>query len=140
MVDAILGEIVTTCEKIHWLVREGERWLKPEKRSAGLMVRPGWGRGSREGEEAREGMEGGRALAEAREAQRGSHCASRVGARCSLPVFLRSTFGPQCRPDFSSFAELLQVPEGRVPSRRSGEARGGGSLKLASWFSAGCAI
>ena len=38
-----MGEIVTTCEKIHWLVREGERWLKPEKRSAGLMVRPGGG-------------------------------------------------------------------------------------------------
>ena len=38
MVDAILGEIVTTCEKIHWLIREGEKWLKPENRSAGLMV------------------------------------------------------------------------------------------------------
>ena len=38
MVDAILGEIVTTCEKIHWLIREGEKWLKPERRSAGLMV------------------------------------------------------------------------------------------------------
>ena len=38
MVDAILGEIVTTCEKIHWLISEGEKWLKPERRSAGLMV------------------------------------------------------------------------------------------------------
>ncbi|GAX82092.1 hypothetical protein CEUSTIGMA_g9520.t1 [Chlamydomonas eustigma] len=37
MVDGILGEIVTTCEKIHWLVNEGEKWLKPERRSAGLM-------------------------------------------------------------------------------------------------------
>ncbi len=38
MVDAILGEIVTTCEKIHWLIKEGEKWLKPERRSAGVMV------------------------------------------------------------------------------------------------------
>lgn len=37
IVDAILGEIITTCEKIHWLIKEGERWLKPERRSAGVM-------------------------------------------------------------------------------------------------------
>ncbi|KAL4592404.1 hypothetical protein LXL04_005397 [Taraxacum kok-saghyz] len=30
MVDASLGEIMTTCEKITWLLSEGERWLKPE--------------------------------------------------------------------------------------------------------------
>ena len=30
-----------TCEKIWWLLRHGERWLKPEKRGAGIMVRPG---------------------------------------------------------------------------------------------------
>ncbi|KAI0488455.1 hypothetical protein KFK09_028287 [Dendrobium nobile] len=32
MVDASLGEIMTTCEKITWLLAEGERWLKPEFR------------------------------------------------------------------------------------------------------------
>lgn len=37
MLDAVLGEVVVTCEKIHWLVNEGEKWLKPEKRSAGIM-------------------------------------------------------------------------------------------------------
>lgn len=30
-----------TCEKIWWLLRHGERWLKPEKRGAGIMVRLG---------------------------------------------------------------------------------------------------
>lgn len=34
MVDASLGEIMTTCEKITWLLDEGEKWLKPEYRSA----------------------------------------------------------------------------------------------------------
>ena len=32
MVDASLGEIMTTCEKINWLLSEGEKWLKPEYR------------------------------------------------------------------------------------------------------------
>ena len=32
MVDASLGEIMTTCEKITWLLAEGEKWLKPEYR------------------------------------------------------------------------------------------------------------
>lgn len=32
MVDASLGEIMTTCEKINWLLSEGEQWLKPEYR------------------------------------------------------------------------------------------------------------
>jgi len=32
MVDASLGEIMTTCEKINWLLDEGEKWLKPEYR------------------------------------------------------------------------------------------------------------
>ena len=27
MVDASLGEIMTTCEKIAWLLDEGEKWL-----------------------------------------------------------------------------------------------------------------
>ncbi|MEW5302973.1 MAG: hypothetical protein WDW38_003925 [Sanguina aurantia] len=38
MVDAIVGEVVVTCEKIHWLCNEGEGHLKPEKRSAGIMA------------------------------------------------------------------------------------------------------
>lgn len=38
MVDASLGEIMTTCEKITWLLSEGERWLKPEYRSAGRSM------------------------------------------------------------------------------------------------------
>ncbi|XP_020598763.1 aldehyde dehydrogenase 22A1 [Phalaenopsis equestris] len=38
MVDASLGEIMTTCEKITWLLAEGERWLKPEFRSSGRSM------------------------------------------------------------------------------------------------------
>ena len=38
MVDAAFGEVMVTCEKISWLIREGERYLKPEKRSPGVMV------------------------------------------------------------------------------------------------------
>ena len=42
MVDGILGEVVVTCEKINWLCNEGERWLKPDQRSAGAMVSKAW--------------------------------------------------------------------------------------------------
>lgn len=38
MVDCAFGELIVTCEKIRWLMSEGERWLKPEKRSAGRMM------------------------------------------------------------------------------------------------------
>ncbi|CAK7326354.1 unnamed protein product [Dovyalis caffra] len=38
MVDASLGEIMTTCEKITWLLSEGEKWLKPEYRSSGRAM------------------------------------------------------------------------------------------------------
>ncbi|XVE82262.1 hypothetical protein DITRI_Ditri15bG0134200 [Diplodiscus trichospermus] len=38
MVDASLGEIMTTCEKITWLLSEGEKWLKPEYRSYGRSM------------------------------------------------------------------------------------------------------
>ncbi|KAM0965868.1 hypothetical protein TB2_021383 [Malus domestica] len=38
MVDASLGEIMTTCEKITWLLSEGERWLKPEYRCCGRSM------------------------------------------------------------------------------------------------------
>ncbi|GFR39785.1 hypothetical protein Agub_g270 [Astrephomene gubernaculifera] len=37
MLEAIVGEVVVTCEKIHWLCKEGERYLRPERRSAGIM-------------------------------------------------------------------------------------------------------
>ncbi|XP_051213538.1 aldehyde dehydrogenase 22A1 [Lolium perenne] len=38
MVDASLGEIMTTCEKITWLLDEGEKWLKPEYRACGRSM------------------------------------------------------------------------------------------------------
>nr|KJB28728.1 hypothetical protein B456_005G066700 [Gossypium raimondii] len=38
MVDASLGEIMTTCEKITWLLSEGEKWLRPEYRSSGRSM------------------------------------------------------------------------------------------------------
>ena len=40
MVDAAFGEVMVTCEKICWLLKEGRRHLMPEKRSAGYMVTP----------------------------------------------------------------------------------------------------
>ena len=45
MVDASLGEIMTTCEKINWLLDEGEKWLKPEYRleSSKLFLHVGLG-------------------------------------------------------------------------------------------------
>jgi hypothetical protein len=33
MVDDSLGKIISTCERITWLLGEGEQWLKPEYRS-----------------------------------------------------------------------------------------------------------
>ncbi|CAA7388403.1 unnamed protein product [Spirodela intermedia] len=38
MIDASLGEIMTTCEKITWLLAKGERWLKPEYRCTGRSM------------------------------------------------------------------------------------------------------
>uniref|UniRef100_A0A061RL47 Aldehyde dehydrogenase n=1 Tax=Tetraselmis sp. GSL018 TaxID=582737 RepID=A0A061RL47_9CHLO len=38
MVDAGFGELIVTCEKIRWLLKEGERWLRPERRGAGIMM------------------------------------------------------------------------------------------------------
>ncbi|KAK9825118.1 hypothetical protein WJX74_010698 [Apatococcus lobatus] len=38
MVDAAFGEVLVTCEKIRWLLSEGERWLRPESRSTGRMM------------------------------------------------------------------------------------------------------
>ena len=37
-VDAALGEVMVTCEKIWWLLKNGQKWLKPDYRSAGIMV------------------------------------------------------------------------------------------------------
>ena len=36
--DAAFEEVITTLEKIRWLLREGVRWLKPERRSSGAMM------------------------------------------------------------------------------------------------------
>lgn len=38
MVDAAFGELIVTCEKIHWLLSQGEKWLLPESRSPGKMM------------------------------------------------------------------------------------------------------
>lgn len=37
--EAVLGEIIVTAEKLTWLIREGEAVLKPSRRGAGVMVR-----------------------------------------------------------------------------------------------------
>jgi len=49
--EAVLGEIVVTAEKLTWLLNNGEKVLQPCKRGAGVMVRAGcrvgcmgWGR------------------------------------------------------------------------------------------------
>ncbi|KAF9009459.1 meiotic sister-chromatid recombination aldehyde dehydrogenase [Cyathus striatus] len=38
LVDAALGEILTTCSKLEWLINHGERVLKPEKRHGNFMM------------------------------------------------------------------------------------------------------
>jgi acyl-CoA reductase-like NAD-dependent aldehyde dehydrogenase len=38
MVDAVLGEVLTTCEKISAICKHGERWLQPEARSTSLLT------------------------------------------------------------------------------------------------------
>ena len=38
MVDAFMGEVLTTCEKIRWMNMNGELWLQPESRSTGPMM------------------------------------------------------------------------------------------------------
>lgn len=38
MLDAGFGEILTTCEKLRWTIQNGERYLKPEKRSTSLIT------------------------------------------------------------------------------------------------------
>uniref|UniRef100_A0A7S2IDS3 Aldehyde dehydrogenase domain-containing protein n=1 Tax=Haptolina brevifila TaxID=156173 RepID=A0A7S2IDS3_9EUKA len=36
--DAAFGEVLVTLEKLSWICAEGERWLRPEARSAGRML------------------------------------------------------------------------------------------------------
>jgi len=38
MTEGVLGEIITTCEKIHWLIDYGEHYLKPEHRRPGILA------------------------------------------------------------------------------------------------------
>ena len=38
MLDAALGEVMTTCEKAAWLINHGEQALQPEKRKSGRMM------------------------------------------------------------------------------------------------------
>ncbi|THH21239.1 hypothetical protein EW146_g285 [Bondarzewia mesenterica] len=38
LIDASLGEILTTCSKMDWLIQHGETYLRPETRKANLML------------------------------------------------------------------------------------------------------
>ncbi|KAJ7349173.1 Aldehyde/histidinol dehydrogenase [Mycena albidolilacea] len=38
LVDAALGEIITTCSKLSWLISHGERALRPESRASNLIL------------------------------------------------------------------------------------------------------
>ncbi|KAH9858318.1 meiotic sister-chromatid recombination aldehyde dehydrogenase [Lenzites betulinus] len=38
MLDAALGEVITTCSKLDWLINHGERALSPESRSNNLIM------------------------------------------------------------------------------------------------------
>ncbi|KAF8528166.1 meiotic sister-chromatid recombination aldehyde dehydrogenase [Hysterangium stoloniferum] len=38
MVDSALGEIMTTCSKLEWLIKHGERALRPSKRSTPFVL------------------------------------------------------------------------------------------------------
>jgi acyl-CoA reductase-like NAD-dependent aldehyde dehydrogenase len=38
MVDAAFGEILVTCEKINWVVGNGEKYLRPEHRSTSFLM------------------------------------------------------------------------------------------------------
>jgi hypothetical protein len=42
--EAVMGEIIVTAEKLRWLINEGEHVLKPQQRGAGVMVRMWAGR------------------------------------------------------------------------------------------------
>ncbi|KAF8162867.1 meiotic sister-chromatid recombination aldehyde dehydrogenase [Crassisporium funariophilum] len=38
LIDAALGEILTTCSKMEWLINHGERAIRPESRAGNLMM------------------------------------------------------------------------------------------------------
>lgn len=38
LVDACFGEILVTCEKLKWLISDGEKWLVDEPRSSGTLM------------------------------------------------------------------------------------------------------
>ena len=38
VIDAALGEIITTCSKLEWIMKHGERALRPEKRRSNLAL------------------------------------------------------------------------------------------------------
>ena len=38
MLDALIGEVLVTCEKLAWLEAEGEQYLRPEYRDTGRMM------------------------------------------------------------------------------------------------------
>lgn len=38
MLDALIGEILVTCEKLVWLINYGEGYLKPEVRESGRLM------------------------------------------------------------------------------------------------------
>jgi len=38
VVDAMIGEVLTTCEKFQWTINNGEKYLKPEERDVGALM------------------------------------------------------------------------------------------------------
>ena len=38
VLDAVIGEVLVTCEKLAWLASSGEAILRPEPRPAGRMM------------------------------------------------------------------------------------------------------
>lgn len=38
MIDAALGEVLTTCSKMEWLMKHGENAIKPENRKTNFML------------------------------------------------------------------------------------------------------
>ncbi|RYH14443.1 aldehyde dehydrogenase family protein [archaeon] len=38
LLDALIGEVLVTCEKLIWLANSGEQWLLPEYRESGRMM------------------------------------------------------------------------------------------------------
>jgi acyl-CoA reductase-like NAD-dependent aldehyde dehydrogenase len=38
VIDAALGEVLTTCSKMEWIMKHGEKYLKPEKRLTNALL------------------------------------------------------------------------------------------------------